>query len=83
MPSADAKQTIFAATKDITQALLQTDSTTLLPPKGTNTGNSLQQLSEIFRNRLTSSALIPPYEPTEVPRVPETSVPTKVSRVLV
>ena len=68
IPSADAKQTIFAAAKYLTQDLLQTESTPLIPPEDTNTRKALQQISDIFRNQLTTYEVIPPSKPNKFPK---------------
>jgi len=51
MPTSTAEDIIVAAANDLTHALLQSDSSPLLPPINTETRKALQQLQQIFNDK--------------------------------
>ena len=74
MPTSTAEDIIISAANDLTHALLQSDSSALLPPLNTETRKALQQLQQIFTNQFAHP--LKPLPSTNLPAV------TKLPRVL-
>ena len=71
MPTSTPEDIIIAAANDLTHALLQSDSSPLLPPLHTETRKALQQLQQIFTDKFAHPLKPLPSTTTKLPRVPE------------
>ena len=83
MPTSTAEDIIVAAANDLTHALLQSDSSPLLPPINTETRKALQQLQQIFNDKFAHPLKPLPSEHTdELPRVPTITTPKKFNNII-
>jgi len=85
MPTSTAEDIIISAANDLTHALLQSDSSPLLPPLNTETRKALQQLQLFFTDQFAQplqplpSTTLPKL--TKLPRVPKSAIAHKLPRV--
>ena len=78
MPSASREDTIIAAAKDLTAALLSKNHSTLLPPISSQTRTQLKHLASLFSPSIqdTPSRAIEPRVPTPIIPTPTVTNPT-------